>query len=87
MTIAEFFATYALPVIAAALTAVAGFVGAQLKKLYEKHIKESPVGQALMGRKAGERVEIEVSPAMKYFVQIRSVEKGSDDESLAISTY
>ena len=49
--------------------------------------KESPVGKALMGRKAGERVEIEVSPAMKYFVQIRSVEKGSDDESLAISTY
>lgn len=40
MTIAEFFATYALPVIAAALTAIAGFVGAQIKKLYEKYVND-----------------------------------------------
>ena len=49
--------------------------------------KESPVGQALMGHKAGERVQVEVSPTMKYFVEIRSIEKGSDDESLDISSY
>ena len=49
--------------------------------------KESPVGKAVMGRKAGERVQVEVSPAMKYFVEIRSIEKGSDDESLEISSY
>lgn len=36
----DLFATYAFPVIAAALTALAGFVGAQLKKLYEKHIND-----------------------------------------------
>ena len=49
--------------------------------------KESPVGKALMGHQVGDRVEVEVSPTMKYFVEIRSIEKGSDDESLDISSY
>ena len=49
--------------------------------------KESPVGKALMGRKAGERVEIAVSPEMKYTMEIRAVEKGEDDASLDISAY
>jgi transcription elongation factor GreA len=49
--------------------------------------KESPVGQAVMGHKVGERVQVEVSPAMKYFVEIRGIEKGEDDESLEISSY
>ena len=40
-----------------------------------------------MGRKVGDRVEVEVSPTMKYFVEIRSIEKGTDDESLDISSY
>lgn len=34
----EIFVTYALPVIVAALTAVAGYVGTQIKKLYEKYV-------------------------------------------------
>ena len=49
--------------------------------------KESPVGQALMGRRTGERVEVAVSPGMKYTLEIRKIEKGSDDESLDISSY
>lgn len=49
--------------------------------------KESPVGKALLGRRAGERVEVVVSPAVKYFVEIRAIEKGRDDESLDISGY
>ncbi len=49
--------------------------------------KESPVGKALLGHKAGDRVQVEVDPQMKYFVEIRSVEKGTDDESLEISAY
>ena len=49
--------------------------------------KESPVGKALMGRRVGERVQVEVSPTVKYFVEIRSIEKGTDDETLDISTY
>lgn len=49
--------------------------------------KESPVGKAVMGRRAGERVLVEVSPDYSYYIQIRKVEKGTDDESLPISTY
>lgn len=36
----EIFTTYLLPVIAAALTAVAGYFGAQIKKLYEKYVND-----------------------------------------------
>ena len=49
--------------------------------------KESPVGKALLGRKVGDRVEVEVNPSLKYTVEIRGLEKGEDDESLDISTY
>ena len=49
--------------------------------------KESPVGRALLGRRAGERVRVEVGPDLKYFVEIRAIEKGEDDESLGISAY
>ena len=49
--------------------------------------KESPVGKAVMGRKVGDRAEVEVSPTMKYWLEIRAIEKGTDDESLEISSY
>ncbi|MBE6908065.1 MAG: transcription elongation factor GreA [Ruminococcaceae bacterium] len=49
--------------------------------------KESPVAKALMGHRPGERVEIAVSPEMKYTVEIRSVEPGTDDASLEISSF
>lgn len=40
MTKGELFATYALPIIAAAVTALAGFLGAQLKGLYQKYVND-----------------------------------------------
>ena len=47
MTKGELFATYVLPVIAAAFAALAGFLGTQMKQLYQKYvidkIKESVV--------------------------------------------
>ena len=49
--------------------------------------KESPLGAALMGRKAGERVLVEVNEKMSYYVVIRSFEKGVDNEDLPISGY
>ena len=49
--------------------------------------KESPVGKALCGHKAGDRVDVIVSPEMKYTVEIRTVEQGEDDASLDISAY
>ena len=48
--------------------------------------KESPVGKAVMGHKAGDRVRVEVNENYSYYIQIRSVEKGSDDDSLPISS-
>jgi transcription elongation factor GreA len=47
----------------------------------------SPLGKALMGRKAGDRVRVEVNSDYSYHVVIRTIEKGADDESLPISTY
>lgn len=49
--------------------------------------KESPVGKALLGKRIGDRVQVEVNPNLKYFVEIRGIEKGEDDESLDISAY
>ncbi len=49
--------------------------------------KESPLGQTIMGKKVGERVEVIVSPTMSYFVQIRRITKGEDNEELPISGF
>ena len=49
--------------------------------------KESPVGKALLGRRAGERVHVKVSDQMEYDMVIRSIEKGKDDESMEIRRY
>lgn len=49
--------------------------------------KESPVGQALLGKRAGDRVQITLDSGAGYFMEIRSIEKGEDDESLEISRY
>ena len=49
--------------------------------------KESPVGRAVMGHRAGDRVLVEVSPDYSYYIVIRSVEKGEDDESIPIRGY
>ena len=49
--------------------------------------KESPLGQAVMGHKTGERVYVKVSEDYGYWAEIRSIEKGQDDASLEISAY
>ena len=49
--------------------------------------KESPVGQALLGHKVGERVQVSLGPGSGYFMEIRAIEKGEDDESLEIARY
>lgn len=49
--------------------------------------KESPLGAALLGRAAGERVFVKVNDTMSYCVVIRSFEKGEDNEALPISGY
>ncbi len=49
--------------------------------------KESPVGQAVMGHRKGDRVTVRVSDTYSYDLIIRDVQKGSDDDSLPISAY
>jgi len=49
--------------------------------------KESPIGRAVMGHKAGDRVYIQVDDDYGYWAEIRRIEKGTDDESLDISSY
>ena len=48
---------------------------------------ESPLGKAVMGRRVGGRVEVRVSDEVQYFVVIRKIIKGSDDDSLPISSF
>lgn len=49
--------------------------------------KESPLGMAIMGKKVGERVLVNVSDKLSYYVQIRKITKGEDNEDLPISGY
>jgi transcription elongation factor GreA len=49
--------------------------------------KESPVGKAILGRKEGDRVLVQVSETYSYYIQIKKVVKGTDDDSLPISAY
>lgn len=42
---------------------------------------ESPLGRALLGHKAGDRVEVQVNLGVSYFVQIRHIENTVDDGS------
>ena len=49
--------------------------------------KESPLGKAVMGRRVGDRVLVKVSDDVQYYVQIRAIHKGSDDDSLPIHSF
>lgn len=49
--------------------------------------KESPLGQALLGRKVGETVTVKVNDRISYPVTIKSIKKGVDDDTLEISKY
>ena len=45
---------------------------------------ESPAGKALLGKKIGETVTIEVNPQYSYDVVIREIVKGTDDENIEL---
>lgn len=49
--------------------------------------KESPLGNALMGKKVGDRISVKVSDDYSYFIIIRKIEKGRDDDSLEIRKF
>ena len=49
--------------------------------------KESPLGKAVLGKKVGDRVQVRVSEEVSYYVVLRGITPGEDDESLKISSY
>ena len=49
--------------------------------------KESPVGRALLGRKAGERFYIQVNPNYGYYAVVKAIEKAQDDGSVPLNSY
>jgi transcription elongation factor GreA len=48
---------------------------------------ESPVGKALLGRKIGETVHIQVDERYGYDMVVRAIEKGQDDSHIPLNTY
>ena len=48
--------------------------------------KESPVGRAVMGRKAGDRVYVDMGGGRGY-LQIRAIEKGTDNGDIPIGSF
>ena len=49
--------------------------------------KESPMGQALLGKKAGERFFVQVNKDYGYYAQVRAIEKGTDDGSVELNRF
>lgn len=48
---------------------------------------ESPIGKALMGHKAGERVYVQVNAEYGYYLKIKSIEKTKDDGNDKIRSF
>ena len=55
--------------------------------LHGRISKESPVGRALLGRRAGDRVHIQVNDSYGYDAVIRKIEKGADDGSAPLNAF
>lgn len=49
--------------------------------------KESPFGKAVLGKKVGDKVYVKVSSDYDYYVTIKSITKGQDDDSIPLNGY
>ena len=49
--------------------------------------KESPLGKAVMGKKAGDTATVRLDDGSSYPIRILAIEKGKDDDSLPISPF
>lgn len=49
--------------------------------------KESPFGKAVLGKKVGDRVFVKANADYGYYVVIKALEKGEDDESIPLNGY
>lgn len=48
---------------------------------------ESPIGKAILGKKAGDRVEVKVNDSYSYYIVIQKIENTTDDSQDAIRGY
>ena len=49
--------------------------------------KESPMGSALLGRRAGERFYVQVNKEFGYYAVVRRIEKGHDDGTAELNRF
>ena len=49
--------------------------------------KESPVGKAVLGTRAGDRIQVDMGGGRSYWLKILSIEKGPDDGSIPIGSF
>ena len=49
--------------------------------------KESPVGKAVLGKRTGDRVQVDMGGGRSYWLKILSIEKGTDDGSIPIGSF
>ena len=82
----EIISTYLLPVIAAAVTGLAGFIGMQLKKIYQKHVddrtKEAVVRTCV---KAVEQLYHDLGGPEKLERAKKGVQQMLEEKGIAIS--
>lgn len=48
---------------------------------------ESPLGKAVLGHKVGDRVKVKISDTAGYYVEIRRIEKNTDDTEDQIKSF
>lgn len=48
---------------------------------------ESPLGKAVLGHKVGDRVKVKISDTAGYYVEIRKIEKNTDDTEDQIKSF
>jgi len=49
--------------------------------------KDSAFGKAVLGKKVGDRILVKVNDDYSYFVIIKNIEKGFDDDSIPLTEY
>lgn len=49
--------------------------------------KESPFGKAVLGKRVGDRLWVQVNDNYGYYVVIRAIRKGEDDGSIPINSF
>ena len=49
--------------------------------------KESPLGSALLGKKIGDRIFVKINEDDGYYIIIKNIEKGTDDDTLEIRKF